>query len=99
MERLTYFSSDPASLDSIQHVGKTTISYKDVSVGLTKDSGLLGTFSFPPPNVSPSIATIHMISLNTIAFDDPRNVPSDSEVDSIGSAMPLSPFEIAYQAV
>jgi len=66
---------------------------------LIKDSGLLGTFSFPPPNVSPSIATIHMISSNTIMFDDPWIVPSDSELDSIDGMMPLSPFEIAYQAV
>jgi hypothetical protein len=71
IDQLTYFSSDPASSDSIQHVGKTTIPYKDVGVGLIKDSGLLGTFSFPPPNVSPSIATIHMIIRNTIIYDDP----------------------------
>ena len=84
IDQLTYFSSDLASSDSIQHVGKTTIPYKDVGVGLIKDSSLLGTFSFPPPNISPSIATIHMISSNTIAFDDPWIVPSDS----------LSPFEL-----
>jgi len=76
-----------------------TIPYQDVGVGLIKDFGLLGTFSFPPPNVSPFIATIHMISSKTIAFDDPRIVPSDYEVDSFHSAMPMSPFEIAYQAV
>jgi len=66
---------------------------------LIKDSDLLGTFSFPPPNVLSSITTIHMISLNTIAFDDPWIVPSDSNVDSFGSAMPLIPFEITYQVV
>ena len=67
IDQLTYFSSDPASSDNIQHVSKTTIPYKDVGVGLIKDFGLLGTISFPPPNISPSIATIHMISSNTIA--------------------------------
>ena len=61
IDQLTYFLFDPASSDSIQHVGKTTIPYKDVGVGLIKVFGLLRTFSFPPPNVSPSIATIHMI--------------------------------------
>lgn len=66
---------------------------------MIKDSGLLGTFSFPPPNVSPSIANIHMISSNTVTFDDPQIVPSDSEVDSFHGAMPMSPFEIAYQAL
>ncbi|MCY6488143.1 hypothetical protein, partial [Actinobacillus pleuropneumoniae] len=68
IDQLTYFSSDPASFESIQHVGKTTIPYKDVGVGLIKDSSLLGTFTFPHPNVSPSTATIHMISSNTIVY-------------------------------
>jgi len=76
IDQLTYFSSDPASSESIQHVGKTTIPYKDFGIGLIKDSGLLGTFSFPPPNVSPSTTTIHMISSNTIVLDDPWGVPS-----------------------
>ena len=49
-------------------------------MGLIKDSGLLGTFSFPPPNVSPSFAAIHMISSNAISFDDPWIAPFDSEV-------------------
>jgi len=40
-----------------------------------------------------------MISSSTISFDDPWIVPSDSKVDSFGDAMPLSPFEVAYQAV
>jgi len=77
IDRLTYFSSDPASSESIQHVSKTTIPYKDVGVGLVKDSGLLGTFPFPPLNVSSSTATIHMISSDTIVYDDPWIVPSN----------------------
>jgi len=76
-----------------------TIPYKDVGVGLIKDYGLLGTFSILPPNVSPSIQSIHMISSNTIAFNDPWIIPSNSEVDSFDGVMPLNPFEIAYQAV
>ena len=99
IDQLTYFSSDPSSAESIQHVGKTAIPYKDVGVGLVKDSGLLETFSFPPPNVSSPFMTIHMISSESIILDDPWIVPFDSEVDSFGDAMPLSPFEVAYQAV
>ena len=99
IDQLTYFSSDPTSSESIQHVGKTTIPYKDVGVGLVKDSGLLGTFSLTPPNVSPSTATIHMISSNTIVYDDTWIVPFEYEVDSFGDVMPLSPYEIAYQAI
>ena len=99
IDQLTYFSSDLASTETIQHVGKLAIPYKDVGVGLIKDSGLLGTFSFPPPNVSPSTANIHMISSDTVMFDDPWIIPFNSELDSIDGMMPLSPFEIAYQAV
>jgi len=99
IDQLTYFSSDVASSESIQHVSKMTIPYKDVGVGLVKDSSILGTFSFPPPNVSSSIATIHMISSDDLIYDDPWIVPSKSEIDSLGDAMPLSPYEISYQTV
>lgn len=99
IDQLTYFSSEPASSESIQHVSKTTIPYKDVRVGIVKDSSLLGTFSFPPPNVSSSIAAIHTISSNDLIYDDPCILPSESEIDSLDDAMPLSPFEISYQNV
>jgi len=56
IDQLSYFSSDPASAESIQHIDKATIPYKDVGVGLVKDSGLLGTFPFPPINASSSTA-------------------------------------------
>ena len=66
IDQLSYYSSDPASTDSIQHVGKSTIPYEDVGVGLLKDSVLMGTFSMPPPNVLRTIANINMISSSTI---------------------------------
>ena len=99
IDQLSYFSFDPSSAESIQHVGKTAIPYKDVGVGLVKDLGLLGNFSFPPPNVLSPFATIHMISSESIVLDNPWIVPFDFEVDSFDGAMPLSPFEIAYQVV
>ena len=37
IDQLSYYSSDPASTDSIQHIGKSTIPYKDVRVGFLKD--------------------------------------------------------------
>ena len=40
-----------------------------------------------------------MITLDTITYDDPWIVPSESEIDSFGNAMPLSPYEHAYEAV
>jgi len=53
-----------------------TIPYKDVGVGLVKDSGLLGNFPFPPPNAVSSFASIHMITSDTVIYDDPWIVPS-----------------------
>ena len=98
-DQLSYYLSDPASTDSIQHVGKKTIPYKDVGVGLIKDYALLGNFSLPPPNVPCTIANINMITSSTIPFDDTWIVPLESELDSFERTMPLSPFEFAYQVV
>ena len=69
IDQLSYYSSDPASTDSIQHVGKTTIPYEDVGVGLVKESAFMGTFSMPPPNVLRTISNINMISSSTIPFE------------------------------
>ena len=76
IDQFSYFSSDPASTDNIQHVGKMTIPYKDVGVGLVKDSTLMVTFSIPPPNVPRTISNINVMSSNTIPFDDTWVVPS-----------------------
>ena len=48
IDQLTYFSSDPASTETIQHVGKMAIPYKDVGVGLIKDISLLLNMSKNP---------------------------------------------------
>ena len=76
-----------------------TIPYKDVAVGLIKDSALLGNFSLPALDVPPPIDNINMITFSTISFDDPWIVPSDSELDSFDDAMPVSPFGLSYQEV
>ena len=99
IDQLAYFASDPASSESIQHVGKTTIPYWDMGVGLVKDSVLLGTFPLPPLHEVSSFASIHMITSSTIARDDPWIIPSESELDSFGTFTPLSPYEQAYEAL
>ena len=78
INHLSYYLSDPASMNSIQHVGKSTIPYEDVGVGLINDSTLMGTFSIPPPNVSRTIGNINIITSSTIPFDDPWKVPLES---------------------
>ena len=99
IDQLPYYSSEPASTNSIQHVGKSTIPYEDVGVGLVKNSTLMGTFSMPPPNVPRTISNINMISSSTIPFDDTWVVPSESKMDSFNGEMSLSPFEMAYVEV
>ena len=99
VDQLSYYSSDPASTNSIQHVGKMTIPYEDVGVGLIEDYALMGTFSLPSPNIPCTISNVNMITSSTIPFDDPWIVPSESELDSFDGVMPLSPLNIAYQAV
>ena len=99
IDQLSYYSSDPASTDNIQHIEKSTIPYKDVEVGLIKDSALLRTFSLPPLNIQSPIDNINMITSSTISFDDPWIVPSESKLDSFDGVMSLSPFELAYQIV
>ena len=78
IDQLSYYSSDPTSTDNIQHIRKLTIPYKNVGVGLIKDSALLGTFSLPTPNLLPLIANINMITSSNISFYDPWIVPSNS---------------------
>ena len=51
IDQLSYFTSNPTSTNSIQHVKKMVIPHKDVGVGLVKDSSLMGTFAIPSPNL------------------------------------------------
>ena len=92
IDQLSYFASDPTSIDIIQDVRKMVIPYEDVGVGLVKDSTLMGTFTMPSPNIPRIIANINMITLSTMPFDDTWTVPLESELDSYNGKMPLSPL-------
>lgn len=50
MDQSSYYTSDTNSSNSIPFVGKLATPYEEVGVGLLKDSSLMGTFTFPPPN-------------------------------------------------
>jgi hypothetical protein len=84
-------------------IAKTPPGYENVSVGLLKDSSLMGTFPIPPPDVPhSSVASINMIS--TVPHElptsqDPWIVPDPRDHLHFGDAMPLSPVESAYQAI
>ena len=59
----------------------------------------MGTFSIPPPHIPQIIANINMITSSKIPFDDPWNMPSESDLDYYGNEMPLIPYESTYVVV
>jgi hypothetical protein len=78
-------------------------SYKNVGVGLLKDSSLMGTFPIPPPYVPhSSIASINMISTlihGTPVSHDPWMAPDPGDHLHYGDEIPLSLVESTYQAI
>jgi hypothetical protein len=77
-----------------------TLEYKNIGVGLLKDSLIMGTFPIPLPDVPyPSVASINMISTGTPASHDPWMVPDPDDHLHYGDKMPLSLVESAYQAI
>jgi hypothetical protein len=71
VDQLTLFSSNSRT-SNVPFIEKTPLDYENVSVGLLKDSSLMGTFPIPPPNVPPPLVTsINMIS--TIVGEIPES--------------------------
>jgi hypothetical protein len=62
INQLAFFNSDTCT-GNVPFITKTPPSYENVSVGILKDSSLMGTFPIPPPDVPhSSVASINMIS-------------------------------------
>jgi hypothetical protein len=84
-------------------LSQTPPGYENVSVGLLKDSSLMGTLPIPPPDVPhPFVTSINMISTSihkTPASYDPWMVPKSGDHLLNGDEMPLSLVESAYQAI
>jgi hypothetical protein len=102
VDQLAFFNSDTCS-GNVPFITKTPPGYENVSVGLLKDSSLMGTFPIPPPDVPcSSIASINMIS-NPIhelpVSHDPWIVPDSGDYLHYNDEMPLSPVESAYQTI
>jgi hypothetical protein len=56
VDQLAFFNFD-SHTRNIPFISKTPPRYKNVGVGLLKDSTLMGTFPIPPPNVPPPFVT------------------------------------------
>jgi hypothetical protein len=79
VDQLALFNSD-ARIGNIPFITKTPLGYKNIGVGLLKDSSLMGTFPIPPPDVPClSVSSINMISTlihGTPVSHDPWIVPN-----------------------
>jgi hypothetical protein len=102
VDQLAFFNSNTRTRN-VPFIAKTPPDYENVSVGLLKDSSLMGTFPIPQPNVPrPSIASINMISTSPHKLPTshkPWIVPDPGDHFRFGDAMPLSLVESAYQAI
>jgi hypothetical protein len=102
VDQLAFFNSDTHT-GNVPFIAKTPPGYENVSVGLLKDSSLMGTFPIPPPDVPlPSVASINMIS--TLPHElptshDPWIVPNLGDHFRFGDEMSLSPVESTYHAI
>jgi hypothetical protein len=102
VDKLAFFNSNTRT-GNVPFIAKTPPGYENVSVGLLKDSSLMGTFPIPPSNVPhSSVASINMIS--TLPHElpvshDPWIVPDPGYHLRFGDEMSLSPVESAYQAI
>jgi hypothetical protein len=62
VDQLAFFNSD-SHTNNVPFILKTPPGYENVSVGLLKDSTLMGTFPIPPPDIPPPFFTsTNMIS-------------------------------------
>jgi hypothetical protein len=102
IDQISFFNLDTHT-GNVPFIAKTPSSYKNVGVGLLKDSLLMGTFPIPLPDVlRSSIASINMISTSPHelpASHDPSIVPNYGDHLRFGDEISLSPIEYSYQAI
>ena len=98
VDQLSFCTPDYATLPSsiVPLIGGFPHSYVSIGTGLLKAYSLLGFFPLPPPQILNMVA---MISTTLDGSIDPWIIPAPSDIDSYGDQMPLSPAELAYQAI
>jgi hypothetical protein len=87
VDQLAFFNSDTRT-SNIPFIAKTPLGYKNVGMGLLKDSTLMGTFPIPPPEIPPPlVALINMISTSvreTHSSFDPCLIPEPDDYSRYG---------------
>jgi hypothetical protein len=99
IDQLAFFNSDTRT-SNVPFIAKTPPGYENISVGLLKDSSLMGTFPIPPPDVPcSSVASINMISTSIHELPvshDPWIVTDPRDHLLYGDKMSLSSVKSAY---
>jgi hypothetical protein len=105
IDQLALFNSDAhtGNVPFITNPPPPPHEYKNVGVGLLKESLLMGTFPITPIDVPhPFVASINMISTSihgTPVSHNPWMVPNPNDHLHYNDKMPLSPVESTYQAI
>jgi hypothetical protein len=104
IDQLDFFTPDariPAT-NNIPFLGDHPVTYESITVGLLKDSSLMGTFPTPLPPTAHHIVVVNMIltlPYQSLESSDPWIVPSPLEFNALSDTMSLSPVEAAYVAI
>jgi hypothetical protein len=102
VDQLAFFNFD-SHTRNVPFISKTPPGYENVSVGLLKDSTLMGTFPIPPLDIPPPfVILINMISTNiheTLESYDPWIVPNSGDYLHYENQIPLSLVKSVYQSI
>jgi hypothetical protein len=102
VNQIAFFNSDSRT-SNVPFIAKTPPGYENVGVGLLRDSSLRGMFPITPSDIcTPFVTSINMISTivgEILESYDPWIVPSSDNCLCYGDIIPLSPLELAYQAI
>lgn len=98
VDQLSFCTPNYSPLPSgfVPLVGGVPNSYVSLGTGLLKASSLMGCFPIEPPKVSHMVNMISSIPHEQI---DPWILPAPSNIDTYREQMPMSPVELAYQAI
>jgi hypothetical protein len=101
-DQLVFFNYD-SHIGNVPFILKTPSGYENVSMGVLKDSTLMGTFSIPPPDIPcPFVTSINMISTYFCKIPeshDPCIVPRFGDYLRYNDIMSLSLVESTYQDI
>ena len=82
INQLAFFSYTSQATGSIPLVHRPPLSLQNISVGLFKDSSLMGTFSLPSPSNLSEVAKVDTCNMISSTSSDLRKITNSYEVDN-----------------